>query len=116
FRAHSRPPCARSRRTRSCDRPWGSGSASTTSRPAPGSSKPGARQSPTGSASATSAPSDDPTVTLRDVADADLPIFFEHQRDRKATLMAGFGPRDEEAFMVHWKTRVLGDEAVMART
>jgi RimJ/RimL family protein N-acetyltransferase len=30
--------------------------------------------------------------------------------------MAGFGPRDEEAFMVHWKTRILGDETVMART
>jgi RimJ/RimL family protein N-acetyltransferase len=30
--------------------------------------------------------------------------------------MAGFGPRDRDAFMDHWTTRVLGDEDVMAQT
>ena len=50
------------------------------------------------------------------MVDSDLPVFFEHQRDPKATRMAGFGPRDRDAFMSHWKNRVLGDEAVLART
>jgi RimJ/RimL family protein N-acetyltransferase len=30
--------------------------------------------------------------------------------------MAGFEPRDEDAFMAHWNTRVLGDAEVLART
>ena len=30
--------------------------------------------------------------------------------------MAGFGPRDHDAFMEHWHTRVLGDDAVLAKT
>ena len=30
--------------------------------------------------------------------------------------MAGFGPRDPGAFMEHWHTRVLGDDAVIAKT
>ncbi len=29
------------------------------------------------------------TVTLRDVTQEDLPIFFEHQLDAEATRMAG---------------------------
>ena len=34
------------------------------------------------------------TVTLREVVDADLPIFFEQQRDPVAHHMAAFVPRD----------------------
>ena len=30
--------------------------------------------------------------------------------------MAGFEPRDWDAFMEHWHTRVLGDDAVVAKT
>ena len=42
------------------------------------------------------------TVTLREVAPEDLPIFFEHQRDAEATRMAGFPSRERDAFMAHW--------------
>ena len=41
-------------------------------------------------------------VILRQVVDADLAIFFEHQRDPEAARMAAFLSRDHEAFMIHW--------------
>ena len=41
-------------------------------------------------------------VVLREVADSDLPIFFEHQRDPEAVRMAAFATRDHEAFRTHW--------------
>jgi RimJ/RimL family protein N-acetyltransferase len=43
-----------------------------------------------------------PRVSLRDVIDSDLPIFFEHQRDPEANRMAAFPARDHEAFTAHW--------------
>ncbi len=46
-------------------------------------------------------------VLLRDVTDADLPIFFEQQLDPDANAMAAFtarDPADREAFMTHWAT------------
>ena len=54
-------------------------------------------------------------VTLRTVEPADLPIFFEHQRDPVALVMAGMPGRDQEAFDEHW-ARILADEAVRIRT
>src|SRR5215212_9325897 len=54
-------------------------------------------------------------VVLRDVAEADLPEFFEAQRDATASAMAAFTPRDEEAFAAHW-ARVLADPALLKRT
>jgi RimJ/RimL family protein N-acetyltransferase len=42
------------------------------------------------------------TVTLREVTQEDLPIFFEHQLDAEATRMAAFPSRDRAAFMAHW--------------
>ena len=42
------------------------------------------------------------TITLREVAKEDLPIFFEHQLDAEATQMAAFPSRDHDAFMAHW--------------
>ena len=42
-------------------------------------------------------------VSLRAVADDDLPIFYEHQRDPEGVAMAGVPSRDEEAFFAHWK-------------
>jgi RimJ/RimL family protein N-acetyltransferase len=42
------------------------------------------------------------TVTLREVTQEDLPIFFEHQTDVEATTMAAFPSRDRDAFMAHW--------------
>src|SRR5260370_27297551 len=49
------------------------------------------------------------TVTLREVSQEDLPIFFEHQRDAEATRMAAFPSRDRDAFMAHW-ARIMSKE------
>jgi RimJ/RimL family protein N-acetyltransferase len=43
-----------------------------------------------------------PSVTLRAVRDADLPVLFEHQHDPEATEMAAFPARDWPAFTAHW--------------
>ncbi|NBD08974.1 GNAT family N-acetyltransferase [Corallococcus silvisoli] len=51
-------------------------------------------------------------MILRDVTDADLPIFFEHQRDPDALRMAAFSSRERDAFMAHWRTNVLRPENV----
>jgi RimJ/RimL family protein N-acetyltransferase len=56
-----------------------------------------------------------PNVSLRDVTEADLRVFFEHQRDPDAYRMAAFTPRDETAFLDHWH-RILADERVAKRT
>lgn len=55
-------------------------------------------------------------VRLRDVTEADLPIFFEHQREPEANRMAAFPAREHDAFMAHWRTKVLGNETGVART
>lgn len=55
------------------------------------------------------------TVTLREVTEADLPIFFEHQLDPDATRMAAFPSRDREAFMAHW-AKIMVNQAGMLRT
>lgn len=49
-------------------------------------------------------------VFLRDVTEADLPIFFEQQLDPEATQMAAFPAREREAFMTHWRDNILGNE------
>lgn len=54
-------------------------------------------------------------VLLRDVAEDDLPIFFEHQLDPDATRMAAFPARDREAFTAHW-ANILRDETVTTKT
>lgn len=51
-------------------------------------------------------------VSLRDVVDDDLPIFFEQQLDPEANYMAAFtsrDPTDRNAFMAHW-ARIRADE------
>lgn len=50
-------------------------------------------------------------VELRDVADDDLQIFFEHQRDPEAVRMAAFPAREREPFFTHWRKKVLADAA-----
>ena len=47
-------------------------------------------------------------ITLRDVQDDDLPIFFEHQSDPEANRMANFPPRDRATFMAHWARILVG--------
>jgi RimJ/RimL family protein N-acetyltransferase len=61
-------------------------------------------------------PPDD--LELREVREADLDAFFEHQRDPVAVRMAAFtakDPTDHGVFLAHW-TRILGDSQVTART
>lgn len=55
-------------------------------------------------------------ILLRDVTEEDLPIFFEHQVDKDAYDMAAFPPRDREAFMEHWVTKIMSDETVTKKT
>jgi RimJ/RimL family protein N-acetyltransferase len=54
-------------------------------------------------------------VALRDVADDDLPLFFEHQLDPDATAMAAFPARDRDAFMAHW-ARIRRDDSAILRS
>ena len=55
-------------------------------------------------------------VVLREVVEDDLPILFEHQIDPVAYGMAGFTPRDRDAFMEHWRRNILGDPGTENRT
>ena len=54
-------------------------------------------------------------VTLREIRDADIPVFFEHQIDPVAHRMAGFKPRDRNAFMEHW-AKIHADPTVVSRS
>ena len=54
-------------------------------------------------------------VFLRDVKNSDLPVLFDYQRDPESTQMANVPPRDWDAFMAHWTTRILGDPRVVAK-
>jgi len=53
---------------------------------------------------------------LREVVEADVRIFFEHQSDPEASAMAGFPAREYDAHMAHWANNVLADETNYART
>src|SRR5918912_3439224 len=54
-------------------------------------------------------------VQLRDVEPADLPLFFEHQRDPEAVAMVAFNSRDRPAFDAHW-AKILANETGLAKT
>lgn len=57
-------------------------------------------------------------ILLRDIAEADLPIFFDYQLDPEANHMAAFtakNPADRDAFTAHW-AKILGDDTNMAKT
>lgn len=54
-------------------------------------------------------------VSLRNVADPDLPFLYEHQKDPEAVRLAAFPSRDREAFMAHW-ARIRIDPTVIVRT
>ncbi|MEU5895346.1 MULTISPECIES: GNAT family N-acetyltransferase [Streptomyces] len=55
-------------------------------------------------------------VSLREVHDSDLPVFFRQMNDPEATRMAAFTPEDpsdHDAFEAHWaKMRTSADIAV----
>jgi RimJ/RimL family protein N-acetyltransferase len=55
-------------------------------------------------------------MTLRDVTEDDLPIFFEHQREPDGNRLAAWPARDHSAFMTHWRTKILGDSSVRKKT
>ncbi len=55
------------------------------------------------------------SVVLREALESDLPDFFEDQRDPVALRMAGFVPRDREAFLAHW-AKIMADDSVVKRT
>lgn len=55
------------------------------------------------------------SVQLRDVSEADLPIFYAQQLDPEAMQMAAFPTRNEEAFMAHW-SKIITDNSVLLRT
>ncbi|MEU5447927.1 MULTISPECIES: GNAT family N-acetyltransferase [Streptomyces] len=50
-------------------------------------------------------------VRLRDVEPVDLEEFFAQEHDPEAVERSNFVPREREAFMTHWTTKVLGDPA-----
>ena len=54
-------------------------------------------------------------VTLRDVIESDLPVFYEHQADPEAHRMAAFPPREKEAFDAHW-AKVLDNKTGLIKT
>jgi RimJ/RimL family protein N-acetyltransferase len=54
-------------------------------------------------------------VSLRDVHESDLPIFFAQQLDADATRMASFPARSRDEFMVHW-TKSMSDETAILKT
>ena len=56
-----------------------------------------------------------PVVHLRQVEDADLERFFEHESDPEAAAMAGFPSRDRERFMAHW-ARLRANPDLVQRT
>lgn len=53
-------------------------------------------------------------VSLRPVQDSDLPIFFAHQLEPEAGLMAAFPARPHDLFMAHWM-KVLADDTAFVR-
>ncbi|MFF7792285.1 GNAT family N-acetyltransferase [Streptomyces sp. NPDC007991] len=55
-------------------------------------------------------------VRLRDVVEDDLEAFFAYEQDPEAARRSRFTPRPREAFMTHWKRRVLGDDTNVVRT
>ena len=55
------------------------------------------------------------SVTLRDVIESDLPVFFENQADPDANRMAAFPPRDKDAFNAHW-AKTLSTKTAVVKT
>ncbi|MFH9136093.1 GNAT family N-acetyltransferase [Streptomyces sp. NPDC017524] len=58
----------------------------------------------------------DNSVLLRDVEPADLEFFLAYEHDPEAVRRSRFPPREREAFMAHWTSKVLGDPANLVQT
>ncbi|MFJ9864461.1 GNAT family N-acetyltransferase [Streptomyces sp. NPDC101165] len=55
-------------------------------------------------------------VRLRDVTDGDLHVFHAYEQDPEAVRRSRFTPRPRDAFLGHWRERVLGDPDCLVRT
>ncbi|AOR37104.1 GNAT family N-acetyltransferase [Streptomyces fodineus] len=55
-------------------------------------------------------------VGLRGVTDDDLFVFLAHEHDPEAVRRSRFTPRPRDAFLRHWRERVLGDPDCLVRT
>jgi hypothetical protein len=54
-------------------------------------------------------------VLLREVAEGDLSVFFEHQRGPAANRVSGLPSKDWDAFAARWY-KILADDCVAKRT
>jgi RimJ/RimL family protein N-acetyltransferase len=54
-------------------------------------------------------------VRLREVVEADLPVFYEQQLDPEASRVAAFPSKDRTSFTAHW-ARIMSDDTVVIRT
>lgn len=52
-------------------------------------------------------------ISLRDVQESDLRIFFEQQLDPESTRMAVFPARDHDTFMAHWQKGMVEEANVL---
>ncbi|MGY1497889.1 GNAT family N-acetyltransferase [Streptomyces sp. QTS52] len=55
-------------------------------------------------------------VQLRDVVEADLEFLLAYENDPEAVRRSRFTPRPRDAFMAHWKSKILGDSTVFVQT
>ncbi|MFD6533129.1 GNAT family N-acetyltransferase [Streptomyces sp. NPDC060184] len=54
-------------------------------------------------------------VSLREVELGDLEVFLAQEHDPESARRSKFPPRERDAFMTHWKTKVLGDPTVFVQ-
>ncbi|MEU2424468.1 GNAT family N-acetyltransferase [Streptomyces sp. NPDC007851] len=54
-------------------------------------------------------------VRLRPVRDDDLEVFLAYEHDPEAVRRSRFTPRPRDAFLRHWRNRVLGDPTGLVR-
>lgn len=59
---------------------------------------------------------DNDDVRLRDVVEADLEFLLAYENDPEAVRRSRFTPRPRDAFMAHWKSKILGDSTVFVQT
>lgn len=55
-------------------------------------------------------------VSLRPVREEDLERFLVYEHDPEAVRRSRFTPRPREAFLRHWRERILGDPDCLVRT
>jgi RimJ/RimL family protein N-acetyltransferase len=54
-------------------------------------------------------------ISLRDVQESDLPVFFEQQLEPQATRLAAFPARPRDEFMAHW-AKIMAEETTFLKT